>query len=147
MKKPNKPRWKKWKANGAASPSGQTGAADSEPLVLQQDAGRGETTGDARMVSRFVRERWPCDPERRIALREKVQTRALETDSDRTLGILARVDAQMEGQNQKDDLAAVEPNAGVDETVVNDLRQTLEEMRADPVAREAYYNRIAVPYR
>ena len=73
--------------------------------VLAPAAGRGETAKDTSLVGRAVRERWQSTDELRTALRKRVVLKAMTTEDPRALAALAKVDVQMEAQNQKDQLA------------------------------------------
>ena len=122
-------------------------SSESAPLVLQQDTGRGEVRKDAGLIARSVKERWPSTEERRIALRDRVQEFALREEDGKTLALLVRTDVAMESQNQKDQLAQIQPEGGVNVTIINDLRKEMESIRNDERIRERIYDEIAGPYR
>lgn len=83
-----------------------TAGAEPIPNILADPhAGRAEIRGDAGLIARMVRERWPSTAEIRHAIRRKVQTAILQTTDHRSLAYLARVDAILEQQNQRDELA------------------------------------------
>lgn len=83
-----------------------TAAAEPIPNILADpDQGAGGLRKDADLLARAVRERWPSTIDQRLALRRRVLLRALQTNDDRALAALARVDALMEQQNQRDEIS------------------------------------------
>ncbi len=75
------------------------------PNLFREGASPREINGDAALVRRAMRERWPVPAGSPEALRNRVTLRAMQAEDDRALANLARVVLAMEAQNQRDDLA------------------------------------------
>lgn len=75
------------------------------PNLFREGASPKELSGDAALVRRAIRERWPVPAGSPEALRNRVTLRAMQAEDDRALANLARVVLAMEAQNQRDELA------------------------------------------
>ncbi len=150
----------KRKKTGAQRKAKRRARQEAEAELVESYGDHWEGDGNAELVAQSLRWNTTCTadsqgPKTRANLRAMkarelaalVTRRNLLATSQRVANAAVKNLLAMESQNQKDELALIQPENGININIINDLHGTLKDMRNDPATSEAIYDRIASPHR